>query len=490
MAAHRFWRATSLQAYGAGDLELTAFYLFAQGVRVDAEAILDANRAPDLGGTLLSLQDADLATSAKWSAQAVKDLALRWDFGATLPEVSGMRLAGTCESLFLLTAKLQWSDDGQAWVDHVSASGIRWPGAYQSGDVSAVLDPLEGNVTSRMAFEGNTLDATGRVWNGPAGDYVAGVSGMARQFGNYSLSLSSPRIAFGAQDFTIEMRVMLPAVTGRGEYSWMLTQDAVGAPGTRGFQFLYGTLENAFVAGFVGGNGVSYRSGKVDIAAAGRFLFVVFQRRADVMTVAVEGVAAHSNLPAGYVVPDPGDAPLTLGPFKEGSIFAHPFALDGLRITQGVARYVTDFAYRPGVFGDITGLNTVRGRAAPLDTMALGGGQVITFGRTECKPPHHLGVETGAVRDYVTGVLGAGVGRVYGSVQRKDTPANTPLKRRVLLVRERDGLVVREVWSDPVTGEYDFRYIDELQTWTVIAYDHEHNFRAVVADSVTPELIP
>ena len=490
MAAHRYWRATSLQAYGAGDLELTAFFLLAQGVRVDAGAILDANRAPDLAGTLLSLQDADLETSAKWSAQAVKDLALRWDFGATPPEVSGMRLAGTRESLFLLTAKLQWSDDGQAWADHVSASGIRWPGAYQSGDVSEVLDPLGGNVTSRMAFEGNTLDTTGRVWSGPVGDYVAGVSGLARQFGNYSLSLSSPRIAFGAQDFTIEMRIMLPALTGSGEYSWILTQDAVGEPGTRGFQFLYGTLENAFIASFVGGSGVLFSSGKVDIANAGRFLFVVFQRRADVMTIAVEGVAAHTSLPPGYVDPDLGSSPLTLGPLRDLPVLGLPFALEGLRITQGVARYDTDFAYRPGVFGDITGLNTVRGRAAALDAIALAGGQVITFGRTECEALHFLGVETGAVRDYATGVLGSGMGRVYGTVQRKTDPVNTPLKRKVRLVREHDGLVVREAWSDAVTGEYDFRYIDELQTWTVIAYDHEHSFRAVIADGVIPEVMP
>ena len=122
-------------------------------------------------------------------------------------------------------------------------------------------------------------------------------------------------------------------------------------------------------------------------------------------------------------------------------------------------------------------------------SMVIGQGPVMTYGTPSISQSVHQSVVSGAIKDLVTGVLGKGVGRVYGTVQRKTDPANTPLKRKVRLVRERDGLVVREVWSDAVTGGYDFRYIDELQTWTVIAYDHEHNFRAVIADGITPEII-
>lgn len=119
----------------------------------------------------------------------------------------------------------------------------------------------------------------------------------------------------------------------------------------------------------------------------------------------------------------------------------------------------------------------------------IGQGAVLNYGKARSNRVAHLSVAEGKVKDLITGLLGKGIGRVYGTVQRKTDPANTPLKRKVRLVRERDGLVVREVWSDAVTGGYDFRYIDELQTWTVIAYDHEHNFRAVVADNITAELI-
>lgn len=122
--------------------------------------------------------------------------------------------------------------------------------------------------------------------------------------------------------------------------------------------------------------------------------------------------------------------------------------------------------------------------------IVIGQGPVMTYGTPAYSQAVRLGPETGAIRDMLTGVLGQGIGRVRGTVKRKDQPANVPLKRRVRLVRERDGLVLREAWSDAVTGEYDFQYIDELQTWTVIAYDHEHNFRSVIADNLTPEMMP
>ena len=78
-----------------------------------------------------------------------------------------------------------------------------------------------------------------------------------------------------------------------------------------------------------------------------------------------------------------------------------------------------------------------------------------------------------------------GIGRVRGTVKEKSTPSNIPLARRVRLIREVDGMVVREMWSDAVTGAYDFQWVDETQTYTVLSYDHAHNYRAVVADNLT-----
>lgn len=81
-----------------------------------------------------------------------------------------------------------------------------------------------------------------------------------------------------------------------------------------------------------------------------------------------------------------------------------------------------------------------------------------------------------------------GRGIISGTVAEKGTP-NTPVRRRVRLYQDRDGLFVREVWSDPVTGAYSFEYVDEAMTYTVLSYDHTLNFRAVVADRIAPEIM-
>lgn len=91
--------------------------------------------------------------------------------------------------------------------------------------------------------------------------------------------------------------------------------------------------------------------------------------------------------------------------------------------------------------------------------------------------------------DYVLG--GDGLGRVRGrTVEQEDKHSpKVPVSRRVRLYRDRDGMLIREVWSN-AQGEYEFARIDSATSYTVLSYDHEGNFRAVVADRVTPEAMP
>ena len=79
-----------------------------------------------------------------------------------------------------------------------------------------------------------------------------------------------------------------------------------------------------------------------------------------------------------------------------------------------------------------------------------------------------------------------GGGRVVGTVERV---GNVLLVRRVRLFRDRDGVCVGETWSN-AAGAYAFTDIDPAERYSVVAYDHEHNYRAVIADNLTPELMP
>lgn len=274
MAAHRYWRAVGLEAYAEGDIGVSEFHLLAAGSRSDASATLTASIAPDVSGTLANVQDDNLSTAARWSAQAAKALVLQWDFGGSPSDVDDIRLAGDIQSIFPIIVRLDWSDDATAWTTQVTYAGIAWP-----------------------------------------------------------------------------------------------------------------------------------------------------------------GVGTKTSSPASVI-----------------------------------AR------------------NTVLGRVGAYSPICIVSGVPIVYGNLVAVQPVLLSVADGAVKDYTTGVRGLGVGRVQGTVKETGTP-NAPVRRKVRLIRESDGLVLRELWSHPVTGAYDFRYVDETQIFTVISYDYLHNYRAVVADNITPEIM-
>lgn len=83
---------------------------------------------------------------------------------------------------------------------------------------------------------------------------------------------------------------------------------------------------------------------------------------------------------------------------------------------------------------------------------------------------------------------GAAVGAagvIAGTVMVDGTP-DYPVARRVRLYRDSDGALIAETWSDGSTGAYSFAGINRSMAYTVLALDHTHNFRAVVADNLTP----
>lgn len=83
-----------------------------------------------------------------------------------------------------------------------------------------------------------------------------------------------------------------------------------------------------------------------------------------------------------------------------------------------------------------------------------------------------------------------GRGLITDTVKTKATPTNIPTLARVRLVRDLDGKVVRETWSDPTTGLYTFNYFAEQYAYTVIAMHPAGTYRAVIADRLTPGLMP
>lgn len=82
-----------------------------------------------------------------------------------------------------------------------------------------------------------------------------------------------------------------------------------------------------------------------------------------------------------------------------------------------------------------------------------------------------------------------GFGQITGVVEEKALPTDRPLARRVRLFHEVSGRFIRETWSN-ASGAYAFTGIDPTQRYTVVAYDHLGNHRAVIADNILPEAMP
>lgn len=77
-----------------------------------------------------------------------------------------------------------------------------------------------------------------------------------------------------------------------------------------------------------------------------------------------------------------------------------------------------------------------------------------------------------------------GLLRIVGSV--KNTP-DMPVRRRVRLHEQRSGRVVREVWSDAVTGAYAFERL-AAGTYYVTSFDHTGAYGGVIETDVVPEV--
>lgn len=98
----------------------------------------------------------------------------------------------------------------------------------------------------------------------------------------------------------------------------------------------------------------------------------------------------------------------------------------------------------------------------------------------------HIGGTYAGRYDYFHGV---GDGVVDGNVKTKGSPTNLPTFCKAWLIRYEDKLPIAAQWTNPTTGAFSFANLSMEYTYTVEAFDHTLNRRAVLKDRVPP-LIP
>lgn len=150
--------------------------------------------------------------------------------------------------------------------------------------------------------------------------------------------------------------------------------------------------------------------------------------------------------------------------------------IDDLVIHLGPTGFAADaFIVPPAAFGDTFG-----GVVSAL----LGGPFSAAVGSPLPAMSPALVHSCGRLVDLENG----GIGRVVGTTKAFGNP-NYPVSTRVRLQRRRDAQLVREVWSD-AAGNYEFTNIRHDVLYTVSSIDHTGAYNGVIADPVTPDLMP
>ena len=488
MPAARYWRAVGLQSVGGGALELSALHLYLGGARVDAVATLTSTIAPS-SGQLSALQDADTATTAHWLDVSVPGFALVWDFGAgNAQELLAVRLgAGALYTEWLETLTLQHSSDGVVWTTLGSIAAFTWPGA---GALQVV--PADGDaycfstsllIQPRAAGTAFADESPSRHIVTAQGQAVAvtdttSPTGYSVKFDGDADWLEVPKSAalvFGGGDFTVECRVtansaarvrVLVDFFQNGIGGWQVYLDSSGKP------CFYEHNPNSTV--LMGPSSVANGSPhNIAFSRAGTTLRLFVN---GVLSGAVANSKSHIDLGVNLFIG------AQVGSRNANYDFDSQLAY--VRITKGVARYTDSFIppsapFTNGLLGE--------GGTVPLPPLLrTPAPDRSRIAASSPVPPHSTlsAPRLLLARDTEFG----GNGTVYGTVDRKGTPANIPLRRPVRLLSDASGNMVRETWSDATTGACSFTGLGPAQRYTTLVYVHEHNFRAEAADNLTPEV--
>lgn len=477
MPAAAQWRIVGVRSYG-GRLELGALHLLDGSGRIDQGAVLTCSHAP-AQGILSDLQSAGTGAVVAFGANDVASagFAITWKFSAAVDVRHINIFSGDVKSAFIGQFDFEYFD-GSQWVRVATMGWFEWPGVRSALAVDArgvSYDPQLYFVKSLLHFDGvdgSTFieDATGRPWNaagtaklstanakfGSASVYVASASNS-----NYVQTADSPDIRPGADPYTVEFFYRPLSLSNWRSPFQKGTWNSAG-----GLTMIVGSSSIK-----VSSNGTD--SGDISHGlTAGSMSHMALCR--DVGNTA--RVFVNGKLRGSFYQPQNlnGTSPLQL--FAGGGIIAPDAGwIDEFRFTVGFARYTAEFDPPEAPFPDASQAQ------APLQVRASSSRVAHSS-----EVPQFCVSTQGKVliaRDVEFG----GRGRLYGTVAIKGTPSNTPVARRVRLLRSRDSLLARETWSKP-DGSYLFDGINEQYDYDVVVFDHELNYFSQVANNKKPEV--
>ena len=468
MPAARYWRISGFGDFGAGDLSISQVHLYKNGVRVGTALVPSSSHSPT-SGALGDLSDDSDTTGCTWPrAQATSGgFYLQWDFAGSPSDVDEIRLKPMGAGINPGVMDVYYQDAAGQWVLSTSAG---------TGD----FDPLRTSVVLLARFDG-VDGATGVANEALVGVSIACIGGAkltttGPKFGTACLLLSaatsdgvkatnaSSAFDFGANDFSIEVWCYTAAF---GAVQPVVS--TATAPNFNGF-FL-GLLTDGRVYACVGAGGsdeaVCISPSSITVNTWQK---LEYSRSGNAFYLFVNGALVASTTSTTSI--GASTSPLSIGCDVNNRFFSGK--IDSVRITKGAVRHVAAHTVDAT---DYPGLASRQVHTAASAAQIAASTPVPAFStRTAPALITACDVEVG------------GPGTIYGTTKTKGSP-NAPTKARVVLAHQRSKLPVRETWSDPITGYFEFRGIDVNQQFLTLAEDVDGNFRPVAANRLTPEVL-
>lgn len=463
------WRLTSVVLADGADLTVRAARIFANGVDVTTSAVVSTSFTP-VSGSLAALTDGDADTECVWSAHQVQQpgFYVQWAFPAPV-QVDSLQLEG----VDCYAAVLSGGVDAISFLAPLTQGGVQMGGLPWFVRGALPLSPVgfwtlseetasqPDEVGARNGTRNGGTVVSAQLASGGVRAYDPGGNGYIRIPGVTGVDAAAFTVVVDFQYTEVNNKVLIEH--GGNNIGWSVQSTSAALANNVGGPT--GCLAiNIGTASAPWGTAIAVNDGKP------HRLVLVVQASGNAQ-VYIDGVdrTIKSNMSAIYppayntTYIDVGSRGGIAGVAAGGRVAN--FAIFDRALTQAEVLEMMGFVKWP-----------IAARPA-LQWLA------------ETSEPVPQNAATPVVRSTVMDMEFGGYGCVYGTVELYAQAGNIALPRRVRLHRSRDGLLVREAWSD-AQGNYRFDHISQRYTYDVIAWDHEGLQQSVVANDLTPEVMP
>ena len=464
------WRLTGLDTVGA-DLELSSLRLWGDASAVDVDAVMTCSHAP-AAGSVDNLLDGNPITTCRWSAADVRSAGfyIQWQMPSAV-DVSALKLGLVQSQTAPVALRLEWLSAGRFEVlkDYLGVVTAQAPGVLTVGD-EALGSPEQGYILAAVG-------GTGRPqydYNNTGGATWAQNFGQTIGLGLFASKLTNPGDtgvlpSKTINQFSVYDKLLIDCLNG----SWNPDYADMDMEFLRADGSVVAAVRSRYRGAYA--LRMSYGSSLaalIDASYAGSY-------------PAINGVLTFTETGMQWT-PTPEAVNNNHSAWSFSAAFSEVVAV---RFSQ--VRAFSSYGSAAAAFV------TVKRSAAGARVGYTG---VLPYSPTRKQSASVLlsevqslsqGLQATSVQrvDKLLDVEFGGAGCIYGVVEWDNLPANVPLQRRVRLHRSRDSMLVREIWSR-ADGFYRFDEINERYEYDVIAWDHELQFRSVVANNLVPEVTP